>query len=158
MQKQEVPKTSFGDLIIIRNGTKTISLQTLFRDLIIIIIIIKRNGAKTRNPQNFVCGLHNKKRCKNNKSPNFVWGLNNNNKKKRCKNNKSPSFVWGLNDTNKKWCKNNKFPRFVWGLNNNNKKKQSKSNMSHKLRLEAIMMGTIKYTWDNERLFIYDLW
>jgi hypothetical protein len=125
VQKQEVPKTSLGDLIIIRNGTKTISLQTLFRDLIIIIIIIKRNGAKTRNPQNFVCGLHNKKRCKNNKSPNFVWGLN---------------------DTNKKWCKNNKFPSFVWGLNNNNKKKQSKSNMSHKLRLEAIMMGTIKYT------------
>ena len=38
---------------------------------------------------------NNKKRCKNNKSPNFVWGLNNN--KKRCKNNKSPNFIWGLN-------------------------------------------------------------
>ena len=43
-----------------------------------------RNGAKTRSPQ---------KRNKNNKSPNFVWGLNN---KERCKNNKSPNFVWGL--------------------------------------------------------------
>jgi hypothetical protein len=34
-------------------------------------IIIIRNGAKTRSPQNFrVC---NKKRSKNNKSPNVVW-------------------------------------------------------------------------------------
>jgi hypothetical protein len=36
-----------------RNGAKTLSLQTLFGDLIII-----RNGAKKK------------------KSPNFVWGLN----------------------------------------------------------------------------------
>ena len=43
-----------------------------------------------------------KDRCKNNKSLNFVWGLNNN--KKRCKNNKSTNFVWGLN--NKIRCKN----------------------------------------------------
>ena len=34
---------------IIRNGAKTISSQTLFGNLIIIIIII-RNGAKTRSP------------------------------------------------------------------------------------------------------------
>ena len=50
-------------IIIIRNGAKTISLQTSFGDLIII-----RNGAKTRSPQNFAWGL-NKKRCKNKKSP-----------------------------------------------------------------------------------------
>ena len=65
------------------------------------------------------------KRGKNNKTPNFVWGLNNNNKK-RCKNNKSPNFVWGLNN-NKKRCKNNKSPNFVWVLN----KKRSNYNMSH---------------------------
>ena len=35
---------------IIRNGAKTISSQTLFGNLIIIIIIIIRNGAKTRSP------------------------------------------------------------------------------------------------------------
>ena len=70
MQKQEVPKTSFGDLIIIirRNGAKTISLPTSFGDLIII-----RNGAKTRSPENFVWGL-NKKRCKNKKSPKTSLG------------------------------------------------------------------------------------
>ena len=67
MQKQKVPKTSFGDLI--RHGAKTISLQTSFGDLIII-----RNGAKTislqtsfgdliiRNGANTIC------------LPNFVWG------------------------------------------------------------------------------------
>jgi hypothetical protein len=42
---------------------------------------------------------NNKKQCKNNKSPNFVWGLNNN--KKRCKNNRSPNLAWGLNKGNK---------------------------------------------------------
>jgi hypothetical protein len=64
-------QTSFGDLIIIRNSAKTISLQTSFGDLIIII----RNSAKTRSPQN------------------FVWGLNNNNnKKKRSKHNMSPKL------------------------------------------------------------------
>jgi hypothetical protein len=42
------------------------------------MVIVIRNGAKTRCPQN------------------FVWGLNNNNKKKRCKNNKSPNFDSGL--------------------------------------------------------------
>jgi hypothetical protein len=40
VQKQEVPKTLFGDLII-RNGAKTISLETSFGDLIII-----RNGTE----------------------------------------------------------------------------------------------------------------
>ena len=49
MQKQEVPKTSFGDLII-RNGTKTISHQTSSGDLI-------RNGANTICLPNFVCCL-----------------------------------------------------------------------------------------------------
>jgi hypothetical protein len=59
VQKQEVPKTSFGDLIIIiirrrrrrrrrRNGAKIISLQTSFGDLII------RNGANTISLPNFV--------------------------------------------------------------------------------------------------------
>jgi hypothetical protein len=57
----------------------------------IIIIIIRRNGAKTRSPQNFVWGLNNKKRRKNNKSPNFVWGLN----KKRSKRNMSPKLSLG---------------------------------------------------------------
>ena len=56
MQKQEVPKTLFGELIIIRYG------------------------AKTRSPQNFAWGLNNnnnnnnKKRCKNNKSPKLRLG------------------------------------------------------------------------------------
>ena len=45
MQKQEVPKTSFRDLINNNNNNK-------------------------------------KKWCKNNKSPNFVWGLNNKNNNK----------------------------------------------------------------------------
>jgi hypothetical protein len=58
---------------------------------IIIITIIRRNGAKTRSPQNFVWGF-NRKRCKNNKSPNFVWGLNNNNKK-QSKNNMSHKLL-----------------------------------------------------------------
>jgi hypothetical protein len=48
VQKQEVPKTSLGDLI--GNGAKTISLQTSFGDLIIII----RNRAKTICLTNFV--------------------------------------------------------------------------------------------------------
>jgi hypothetical protein len=55
----------------------------------------------------------------------YVHNTTNNNKKKRCKNNKSLNFVWGLNN-NKKRCKKNKSPNFVWGLN----KKQSKHNMS----------------------------
>jgi hypothetical protein len=92
VQKQEVPKTSFGDLI--GNGAKTISLQTLFGDLIIIIrnrtktmshklrlgdiiIIIRRNGAKTRSPQNFLWGLNNKKRSKHNMSPKVCLGGHN---------------------------------------------------------------------------------
>ena len=58
--------------ILIRNGAKTISLQTSFGDLIIII----RNSAKTRSPQNFVWGLNN----------------NNNNNKKRSKHNMSPKL------------------------------------------------------------------
>jgi RNase P protein component len=83
------------------------------------MIIIIRNGAKTRSPQNFIWEL-NKKLCKNNKSPIFVWGLNNN--KKRCKINKSPNFVWGLN----------------------NNKDMSKHNMSHKLRLGATIIIIIR--------------
>jgi hypothetical protein len=49
-------------IIIRRNGAKTISLQTSFGDLIII-----RNGAKKKSP-NFVWGL-NKKQSKHNMSP-----------------------------------------------------------------------------------------
>jgi hypothetical protein len=60
VQKTRSPQ-KFGDLI--RNGAKTISGN----------LIIIRNGAKTRSPQNFTWGLNNnKKRYKNNKSPNFV--------------------------------------------------------------------------------------
>ena len=44
--------------IIIRNGAKTISLQTLFRRL--------NNNIKKKNN-------NNKKRNKSNKSPNVVW-------------------------------------------------------------------------------------
>ena len=66
-------------IIIIRNGAKTLSLQTSFGDLIII-----RNGAKK------------------NKSPNFVWGLN----KKQSKHNMSPETSFGGH--NKKWSKHNK--------------------------------------------------
>jgi hypothetical protein len=39
----------------------------------IIIIIIRRNGAKTISLQTFFGRLNNKKRSKNNKSPNVVW-------------------------------------------------------------------------------------
>ena len=41
--------------------------------IIIIIIIIIRNGAKTINLQTLFGRLNNKKRSKNNKSPNVVW-------------------------------------------------------------------------------------
>jgi hypothetical protein len=53
--------------IIIRNGAKTISVPNL-GDLIII-----RNGAKTISLQTLFGRLNNKKRSKNNKSPNVVW-------------------------------------------------------------------------------------
>ena len=43
------------------------------RIIIIIIIIIIRNGAKTISPQTLLGRLNNKKRSKNNKSPNVVW-------------------------------------------------------------------------------------
>ena len=43
------------------------------RTRIIIIIIIIRNGAKTISLQTFFGRLNNKKRSKNNKSPNVVW-------------------------------------------------------------------------------------
>jgi predicted nucleic acid-binding Zn-ribbon protein len=47
-------------IIIIRNGAKTISLQTLFEDLIIhVIIIIRRNGAKTISLQTLFGRLNN---------------------------------------------------------------------------------------------------
>ena len=49
------PKLCLGDLI--RNGAKTISLQTLFGRL--------NNNNNNNN--------NNKKRSKNNKSPNVVW-------------------------------------------------------------------------------------
>ena len=58
---------NLGDLIIIRNGAKTISVPNL-GDLIII-----RNGAKTISLQTLFGRLNNKKRSKNNKSPNVVW-------------------------------------------------------------------------------------
>jgi hypothetical protein len=45
---------------------------------------------------------NNKKRCKKNKSPNFVWGLN----KKQSKHNMSPETSFGGH--NKKWSKHNK--------------------------------------------------
>ena len=65
-----------GDLIIIRNGAKTISLQTLFGRL-----------------------NNNKKWSKNNKSPKQSLGdliiNNNNNNKKRSKNNKYPKLCLG---------------------------------------------------------------
>ena len=43
------------------------------RRRIIIIIIIIRNGAKTISLQTLFGRLNNKKRSKNNKSPNVVW-------------------------------------------------------------------------------------
>jgi hypothetical protein len=43
------------------------------RIIIIIIIIIIRNGAKTISLQTLFGRLNNKKRSKNNKSPNVVW-------------------------------------------------------------------------------------
>jgi hypothetical protein len=66
-------------IIIIRNGAKTISLQTSFGDLIII-----RNGAKKKKSPNFVWGL-NKKQSKHNMSPETSFGGHN---KKRSKHNK----------------------------------------------------------------------
>ena len=41
--------------------------------IIIIIMIIIRNGAKTISLQTLFERLNNKKRSKNNKSPNVVW-------------------------------------------------------------------------------------
>ena len=43
------------------------------RVIIIIIIIIIRNGAKTISLQTLFGRLNNKKRSKTNKSPNVVW-------------------------------------------------------------------------------------
>ena len=43
------------------------------RIIIIIIIIIIRNGAKTISLQTLFGRLNNKKRSQNNKSPNIVW-------------------------------------------------------------------------------------
>jgi hypothetical protein len=65
-------------IIKIRNGAKTISLQTSFGDLIII-----RNSAKKK-----VSKLHlglNKKQSKHNMSPEILFGGHN---KKRSKHNK----------------------------------------------------------------------
>jgi hypothetical protein len=66
-------------IIIIRNSAKTLSLQTSFGDLIII-----RNGAKKNKSPNFVWGL-NKKQSKHNMSPETSFGGHN---KKRSKHNK----------------------------------------------------------------------
>ena len=66
-------------IIIIRNSAKTLSLQTSFGDLIII-----RNGAKKNKSPNFVWGL-NKKQSKHNMSPETSIGGHN---KKRSKHNK----------------------------------------------------------------------
>jgi hypothetical protein len=54
-------------IIIIRNGAKTISLQTSFGDLIIIIII--RKGAKTISLQTSLGDL-----IRNGANTIFVWG------------------------------------------------------------------------------------
>ena len=48
------------------------SRKERIRIIIMKIIIIIRNGTKTISPTNFVWRL-NKKRSKNNKSPNVVW-------------------------------------------------------------------------------------
>ena len=62
---------------------------------LIIIKIIIRNGAKAISLQTLFGRLNNKKRSKNNKSPKVFGRLNNNNNnKKRSKNNKSPNVVW----------------------------------------------------------------
>ena len=54
-------------IIIIRNGAKTISLQTSFGDLIIIVII--RKGAKTISLQTSLGDL-----IRNGANTIFVWG------------------------------------------------------------------------------------
>jgi hypothetical protein len=90
-------------------------------------------GAKTRSPQNFAWGF-NRKWCKNNKSPNFVWGLNNNNKK-QSKNNMSHKLRLGaiiIIIIRRNGAKTRSPQNFLWGLNN---KKWSKHNMSPKLCL-----------------------
>jgi hypothetical protein len=46
---------------------------TRIERIIIIIIIRRRNGAKTISLQTLFGRLNNKKRSKNNKSPNVVW-------------------------------------------------------------------------------------
>jgi hypothetical protein len=76
VQKQEVPKTWFGDLIIIirRNGAKTISYQTSFGNLIIIIRRRRRNGAKTLSLQTSFGDLIIRNGANTICLPNFVWG------------------------------------------------------------------------------------
>jgi hypothetical protein len=54
-KERRITRTRRIIIIIIRNGAKTISLQTLF-------------GRLNKNNNN-----NNKKRSKNNKSPNVVW-------------------------------------------------------------------------------------
>ena len=49
------------------------SRKERIRIIIIIIKIIIRNGAKTISLQTLFARLNNKKRSKNNKSPNVVW-------------------------------------------------------------------------------------
>jgi hypothetical protein len=70
VQKQEVPKTLFGDLII-RNGAKTISLETSFGDLIII-----RNGAKTISLQTLFGRLNNNKKRSRKRPSSGFWSKN----------------------------------------------------------------------------------
>ena len=78
-------------IIIIRNGAKTISLQTSFGDLIIIIIIVITRFdcvwmQTQKSPNDPHIRIRGEKKRNNN---------NNNNNKKRCKNKKSPKLRLG---------------------------------------------------------------
>jgi hypothetical protein len=55
------------------HGQVHASWKERIRIIIIIIKIIIRNGAKTISLQTLFARLNNKKRSKNNKSPNVVW-------------------------------------------------------------------------------------
>ena len=67
------PTTCCRGDVIIRNGTKTLSLRTSFEDLI--IIIIKRNGAKTISLQSsFGDLIIIRNRAKVVCLTNYVWG------------------------------------------------------------------------------------
>jgi hypothetical protein len=57
----------------VHGARKERRITRIERIIIIIIIIIIRNGAKTISLQTLFGRLNNKKRSKNNKSPNVVW-------------------------------------------------------------------------------------